>query len=488
MHSHLKIGIIQNAPQTADFPGNLRSIVQGYRYCIDHGAELVIAPACALCGINPGSLASRKSFLLQTQAALDALSHELNDCPLLLGAYTALFPEDDCSLVSCDGEDFDELAEETCSDITPFIIGKNSVTELTDAATTIINGRRIYVDINIGESLPDDTNYDLFIHLGGGSWHSESAQEEDETRSWEARNNDVTVVCAHPVGTAGGHIYAGGSTVYNPEGTPILRLPFFESASRVADVATSAHARPLPQPDEMLEQALIRGIHDSVHSNGYSAVCIPLDHPNAPLLAALCTDAIGASHVYGVTFGNNRHSCLNKLGIKIQEIDAAPVLAAASASADSPLAARLQAALLTSYADDQGLMLLCPLSRPEAMLGAFTLYGESCGLLAPLGNLYRTDLHMLAQLASERHPGITCDLSSPCQAEQDHIIHEMTDRNTAPSDLLASFPQFFQENDVRYVQRRIIASALKRTQLPDILHVDDPAEQLEFPVCHKLND
>ena len=50
-----KIGIIQTDTLPGDFPNNLRAIVQGYRECLDHGAELVLAPAYALCGLNPRS-------------------------------------------------------------------------------------------------------------------------------------------------------------------------------------------------------------------------------------------------------------------------------------------------------------------------------------------------------------------------------------------------------------------------------------------------
>ena len=97
MAKNIKIGIIQNAPLTADFSNNLRQIVQGYRECLDHGAELIVASAYALSGANPADLARRESFQRQLRAALDCLSQELGSVPLLLGAYTDLplfIPED----------------------------------------------------------------------------------------------------------------------------------------------------------------------------------------------------------------------------------------------------------------------------------------------------------------------------------------------------------------------------------------------------------
>ena len=41
---------------------------------------------------------------------------------------------------------------------------------------------------------------------------------------------------------------------------------------------------------------------------------------------------------------------------------------------------------------------------------------------------------------------------------------------------------------MRLIQRKLMASALKRTQLPIVLHVDAPVEQLSFPLTNRLND
>ncbi len=495
MHPHLKIGIIQNAPLTADFPNNLRSIIQGYRDCLDHGAELVVAPGAALCGPKPGALVSRRSFLKQTQAALEALSHELGSAPLLLGAYAPLFPETekdwDILNPDCMIEDIDYGPDgDSCTDLVPYLIEKDTVTELDDAEVTDLAGFAVYVDVCSGDILSDRVNFDLLIHLADAPWHVQSARLVEERRSWEAACNGVTVVYAQSVGTSGADLYPGGSAIYTAEGRPLLRLPFFEPANRVVDIGGRARARSLPRPEELLQQALARGIRDSAQQHGYHAVCLPLDHVNAPLLAALSVEALGASHVHGITFKGegNATRTAEALGISLHRLDATPLLEAAAAQPGTALASRLQAALLTSHAEEQGYMLLCPLDRHEAMLGRFTLYGDSCGQLAPLGNLYRMDIFQLTRLMSERHAGLAGTLTEPEAPGQDRIIHELADRNIAASELLANHPILFPENDVRFVQRRIIASALKREQLPTILHVDAPSERLELPACHRLND
>ncbi len=494
MQNHLKIGIIQNAPLTADFPDNLRSIVQGYRECLDHGAELVIAPATALCGPAPGALTERRSFLRQTQAALDALSHELGSVPLLLGAYAPLFKDDEeeWEQLSLDGgvSAPDPGEQGSTLDLVPMLIEKDSVTELDDAGVTEIAGIAAYVDICEGEVLPETEEFELLIHLADSAWHADAARQEEESRLWEARSNNVPVIWVQAVGTAGSSLYAGGSAIYTPKGKTLLRLPFFEAANRVADLSARPQGRALPRPEELLEQALIRGIRDSAHQNGYNAVCMPLHHPNSALLAALCAEALGTANVLGYRLNEDDGTvaAVQALGIAVEELDCSALLAAAKAEPGTPLARRLQAAQLTSTAEDKGYMLLCPLGRHEIMLGQFTLYGDSCGQLAPLGNLYRVDIHLLTQLMAERRPVLAGTMAEPERPELDRIIHELADRNIAASELLANNSILFAENDVRMVQRRLITSAAKRAQLPTILRVDRPGERLELPLCHRMND
>ena len=488
-----RIGIIQNSPLPGDFPNNLRSIVQGYRDCIDHGAELVIAPAEALCGIEPQDLAERDSFERQTHRALDALSRELGEAPLILGAYFRYIDENDLwdGMLGEDDNDTDpqELRRHhRRAALVPYLLESDTVTELEDGVATEVNGCNIIVRIGEEDILPEGPDFDLLVHLGCHPWHATAAADLQDTLSWEAATNGTPVVMCAPVGTSGGNIYAGGSFILSAAGKPLLRLPFFETAAKVADLKRGRPCAALPEPRELLRQALQRGIADTVKNNGHTGVCIPLDHPNATLLATLCAAALGGSHVCGVTFADEAFSLETQLGISVRKADAGPIAAAAGEKAAPALQARVRAMLTTAVAEELGYMLLCPLARREIMLGDFTLYAETCGALAPLGNLYEIDLHLLRGLLAEELPQLFGALTEPPHPEVDRIIHELADRNTPPTDLIANCGGLFGENEVRRIQRRMIAAALKRTALPTILHVDAPAEQLRFPVAHRLND
>lgn len=488
-----KIGIIQTAPLAGDFSNNLRHIVQGYRECLDHGAELVIAPAAALCGLEPGNLVNRPSFLQQTKAALDTLSRELGDAPLILGAYTRTVSDDEYYVgMLGEGDDDDWwLNDDHSVFLTPYLLEKDSVTELENATTVNIRGTEIFTDTGDEELLPDEP-HDIMVRIPCTPWYAGAAKDDEETRNWEAEMSNSVVICCRPTGTGSINVYGGGSAVYTPEHKTILRLPFFENAARVVNLQRPLQAPALPDAVELLSSALERGIRDNVRNNGFTGVCLPLDYTSSALLATLCIEALGAENVCGISFDKE-----NKLAEKLGIANYTPAFDALAAAGNETLGGnentqlqeRLRTAVAMTHAESRGLMLCSPLSRRELMLGEFCMYGRSGGHLAPLGNLYDVDLFMLSERMQEKYDGIFGSLTAPENGIVNRIIHELADRNTPPSTLLSEENNYmFKENDVRLIQRKLLASALKRTQLPIIIHVDPPNERLFFPVTHRLND
>lgn len=489
-----KIGLIQTSPLPGDFSNNLRAIVQGYRECLDHGAELVIAPAAALCGLEPGHLAARHSFIKQTQAALESLSKELGDAPLLMAAYTLTLNDDEL-YIGIVGEDDNEddawMTKDRSILLTPYLLEKDCVTELENNSVFTLHGSSIYVDTSDEELLPDEAA-DLLVRMPCTPWYAGAAQDDQETRRWEAGMGGATIICSRSVGSIGGNIYGGGSGVYSREGKTILRLPFFESAARVVDLKRATKALSLPEGEELLSSALERGIRDFVRNNCFSGVCIPLDHAYSALLGALCVEALGTANVCGISFEDNK-ALAEKLGISYFAPPMDELLAAAGKILGGDEAAALEERLRTtialSHAESRGLALCSALGRREIMLGEFRMYGRSGGHLAPLGNLYDIDIFLLSEHYQEKHPDIFGSLPQPEHGTTNRIIHELADMNKAPSLLLQEERNYlFKENDVRFIQRKLAASAIKRTQMPIILHVDPPTQQLVFPLSHRLND
>lgn len=501
MHQiHLKIGIIQSFPLTADFSGNLRRVVQGYRECLDRGAELVVAPATALCGLAPMDLAGRRSFLAQTRDALEALAAELSDTPLLLGAWSSLLPDETEArarvLTDFEVNPLDRVESLTPAGVvTPFLLRCDSVTELGDAELSDMLGLHVYIDINDNLTLLEEGEKpDLIIHLATGAWHRRSRKREEERCCWEARHHHCPVVCCCAVGTAEGLVFGGSSVVCSSGGEVLMRLPAFQEANAVADTVRGARrsVAEVSEQDEMAE-AICRGIADSVHGRDYAGVCLLQNMSHSVLLATLCAKTIGPEHVLCVGFGNASDPAADVPhipGVRHLHLDLEPLMHALPAELDElareAVRPRLAGALLSSLAEQEGLLLLSPLSRQELMTDRFTLYGESCGGLLPFGELYDYELAALSA-----HLGLP-DASDKAQDKREQrialIIHEMANLNHSPGSLIYQAGNCYPEDEVRFVQRRMAAGEAGRRQLPPVLHLTPDCQQLYFPVRHKLND
>ncbi len=493
MNKDIKIGIIQNAPLTADFSANLRNIVQAYRDCIDRGAELIIAPAYALTGAEVQDLSKRHSFQEQNQLALETLAKEIAHAPLLLASYgTAIPTDDEENLFSIlEAQDFIiDVPHILC----PVLLEDGAVTQLEEGYPCEIAGLKVYVEVGDEDSATDYDDLDLFVRLSTGPWYAGASEDIEDSRRWETQINNCPLINVHSTGYAEGNVYAGGSCYYDEEGTPVQRLPFFETAQAVITLGAKGRARALPEPELLLRDALICSLRDYTRNMGYVGIAIDLDQVNSSLLALLSAEAVGAQNVRAYSFSQLTFEAEQALGIKVTQLKN-PVTEELKTSIPQvqedtlpSLEARMKATLLSSLAEQEGLVLISSLGRHQLMMGDFTLYGETCGKLLPFGGLYEMDLYLLSKYMSDERPDYFGALMEPSRPQMDKIIHRMQDNNCSAHYIIHEGEGELSENDVRLVQRRILTSAEKRVQLPTVLELSSQEERFTFPICHRLSD
>lgn len=497
----MKIGLLQTAAQTADFSNNLRAVVQGYRHCIDHGAEVVVADAFSLCGPCPGDLKERSSFLNQTQAALKALAAEIGSVPLILGTYApdpAVQPGDDF------WED-DGLLPETAPDdmedgsvkLMPYLLEQDTVSVALDETVVLENGLSLFASC---EEDIDAFGFqaDLLLALPTSPWYAGCETKNEDFLSWEARQEGKPLVCVRPAGSADGNLWGGGATVHAADGRLLARLPLFEAASCVVDTARPKPVPALPGTASLLRRALTMGLADHVRRNGYEGVAVVLDgRPHALLLAALAAEALGTDHVALPAREELAPDVLDFL----QKASLAGRLVLLPGSALPPIAdspdaaegggaglpdARLLLAQAAHEAEKEGLMLLSSLCRSELLAGK-SLELAAGSLLLPFGDLYEGDLRQLsAQMEEEGSP--VFPFAELPDSSFDPAFQLLEDGNRSATELLTQpgFP--IDETVLRKAQRLLIASAWKRRCMPPVLSVTAVDKRRRYPAMHRLND
>jgi NAD+ synthase (glutamine-hydrolysing) len=163
-----------------------------------------------------------------------------------------------------------------------------------------------------------------------------------------------------------------------------------------------------------------------VDKNGFSDVVLGLSGGiDSAVTAALAVDALGPERVHGVLMPgpysspgsvSDAAALANNLGIATLTMPITSSFEAfkqASVSAigneGSPVAlqnlqARIRTIHLMHLSNTFGWLLLNTGNKSEAAMGFSTLYGDTAGAFAPLGNVYKEDVYALAAWRNQQKP------------------------------------------------------------------------------------
>lgn len=230
----------------------------------------------------------------------------------------------------------------------------------------------------------------------------------------------ASVVYVNRTGGEGSYLYAGGSMAMNAAGGLLCQLPYFESACHTVDtqlIDTVDDER--PEPVELVYKALVCGLRDYFCKNNMHRAVLGLSGGiDSALVAALAVDALGAENVHGLLMPsqystdhsvNDAVDLANNLGMQYDIVPIRdlfeqfkqalkPVFGdRAEDVTEENLQARIRGTLVMSYANKFGALALNTTNRSEAAMGYGTLYGDSCGSLAVIADLYKTEVYELSE-------------------------------------------------------------------------------------------
>lgn len=166
-------------------------------------------------------------------------------------------------------------------------------------------------------------------------------------------------------------------------------------------------------------QALVLATRDYVRKNGNSDVLIGLSGGlDSTLVATIAADALGPEHVHGLLMPGPFSSegsvadatqLAANLGFETFTVPITPALEALEATlaeacggqldglAHENTQARIRMVELYAVSNSHGWMVLNTGNKSESAMGFSTIYGDTCGAFAPLGDLYKMDCYDLAR-------------------------------------------------------------------------------------------
>jgi NAD+ synthase (glutamine-hydrolysing) len=472
----VRVALAQVNPTVGDLAGNRRLAEEAAAKAEAAGAELVVLPELALTGYPPLDLLERDGFVEDQVRELDLLTAQARRIAIAVGAVLPLEGGRPKALLNAavllaNGERKAVRAKSLLP--TYDVFDETRYFQPASAREPVLFGGgrlglTVCEDLWAGQvpyafdpaSELARAGADLFVNLSASPWHVGKARLRREIFSDTARRHGVPTVFVNQVGGNDELIFDGGSFVVDASGRVRASLPLFESALEVVDLSLSEPeiapgTANEPARVEELERGLVVGIRDYFLKQGLPVVAVVglSGGIDSAVTAHLAAKALGPERVLGVAMPgpfSSAHSetdaqdLARNLGIELRRIEIRPIFEAYLrafrelfgerddyAVTQQNIQSRIRGALLMAISNWEHRLVLATGNKSELSIGYCTLYGDTVGGLAVLGDVYKRDVYALARHANrggERIP--SGSILKPPSAE---LAPGQLDRDDLPS-------------------------------------------------------
>lgn len=543
MQRSFRVAVVQPNPTVGDTESNRRRIESVVRGFDSDVVDLVVTPELSLIGYPPRDLLHREGVLEAQQDALDSLVELTASSPPIVVGVAAKSPASagpplqNTAVVLEDGDVRARYAKrllptyDIFDEHRYFDPGTEPVTvELGDRTVGLsicedawhddrITGKRRHRTDPLGDLA--EVGADLIVTLSASPFSLGKPSRRLERFSRHAERTGLPIVFANQVGANDDLIFDGSSLVVGSDGSVIEALPAFEPAVVTAspfDVDGSADDVTGPtQPDRagQARRALALGIEDYLDKTGFSTVLIGMSGGiDSSVATALAVDALGPEQVHGVSLPaevtgqqsiEDARAVATNLGISFDtvpisegrqqlqsEIERCTDTVVEGLAAEN-IQARIRGDVLMTMANAKDALVLTPDNKSEAAVGYCTLYGDTVGALAPLGDCYKSLVYDLAREFNERPPvgtgsvipkriidkPPTAELSTDQRDEDELPPYEQLDPVLRAyihgEQTGAQLREQFADEVVDEALSRLTRSEFKRWQTPPTLRITDKA-------------
>jgi NAD+ synthase (glutamine-hydrolysing) len=534
----MRIGLAQINTIVGDLAGNCRLIEEAYRSLVAQGAELVVFPELVVSGYPPRDLLFKKHFVRDVEHATQALAGKIGAVPAIIG-YTesnttgqgrtafnsAAFCQQGkilasarkCLLPTYDVFDEDRYFEPAAEPTVVTSGGRRiGITICEDIWThEMISTRRLYNGAVPVAQLAG--RCDVMVNLSASPWNHGKGGVRHALVADTARQLHCPVAYVNAIGGNDELLFDGRSLVTDARGQVIAGLAAFREELKVIEIGqVTASSRPpvRANPAEApylhatfkqedladIHDALVLGVRDYAHKTGFKKALLGLSGGiDSALTAVIAAQALGPRNVIGVSLPSvisSQHSrddaaaVAKNLGIDFHTLSIADVVAAGEKTlaplfagrprdiAEENIQARARGLLLMAISNKFGALLLTTGNKSELAVGYCTLYGDMCGGLAVISDVFKMQVYALSRWinrhkeiiprgsiekppSAELRPDQTDQDSLPPYDMLDAILKGYVEEGLSRADLVA---QGFDAAVVNDIVRKVDLNEYKRKQ------------------------
>lgn len=552
----MKIALAQLNLIIGDFGYNYRKMADAIDQAVGENADLIVFPELAVCGYPPRDFLEFRDFIKRShQVVEDLATHAASRIAVLVGGPSVNPKPEGKDLFNSaffirDGA-IRDAAHKTLLPTYDIFDEYRYFEPVSDYRVIEFMGQRIALTVcediwNIGNENPlykicpmdemMDQNPDLMINLSASPFSYKQARTRIEIVKANAERYELPVFYCNHVGAQTEILFDGGSLVVAANAKVYDELPYFEETIgyyELDDVKAAAQTltEDKEQPKEEMDlifKGIVTGVRDYFGKLGFKKAVLGLSGGvDSALTLVLAVEALGAENVLSVMMPSqfsSDHSVSDSeqlvanLGSPSKIIPVRQIYEAFMHEltphfegkpfglAEENLQSRARGVLLMSLSNKHGHILLNTSNKSEAAVGYGTLYGDMCGGLSVIGDLYKTQVFELCRFinaragyelipgniitkppSAELRPNQKDSDSLPDYAILDEVLFEYIEKRLGPDEIVANG---FDEALVERILKLVNRNEFKRYQTPPMIRVSPKAFGMgrRLPIVAKYLD
>jgi NAD+ synthase (glutamine-hydrolysing) len=532
----MKIAVAQLNFHIGNFAGNVEKMLRAAEEAKRQGADLVCFSELATCGYPPRDFLEFNDFIGLAEEAVATLaraSQELdiaiavgspsrnpvvegkdlyNSCYFLEKGevkqvqHKTLLPTYDV---------FDEYRYFEPANAWQVVVfqGKRIALTICEDLWNLGNENPLYTICPLDEMIPQQP--DLILNLSASPFAYDHAEERIQVLRANVERYKIPLFYVNHCGAQTELIFDGGSIVMSPNGKVYEELPYFEECVRTYDLEVVRRGqRQAEQPKDkiqLIHDAIVMGLRDYFRKLGFKRAILGLSGGiDSAVTCALAARALGPdnmrvllmpSHYSSDHSVNDARRLAENLGVQYDIIPIETIYNEYMAAlkphfwghafdvAEENIQARIRGMLLMAFSNKFGHIMLNTSNKSEMAVGYGTLYGDLCGGLSVLGDVYKTQVYELARYINHDDEIIPENsISKPPSAELrpdqkdsdnlpeyellDQILFQYVEKQAGPQEII---DMGFDEAAVRRVLRLVNINEFKRHQTAPVLRVSSKA-------------
>lgn len=540
----MKIALAQLNYHIGNFESNTKKILDCIQQAKLQHAELVVFSELAISGYPPRDFLEFDHFILKCIDCINAIAKECMGIAAIIGApsfnpeikgkrlYNSAFFLETGKVIAIrhktllpNYDVFDEyryFEPNHKFEVIEFKGKKIALTICEDLWN--ISDDPLY-RINPMEELINQ-NPDFIINIAASPFHYKQANIRKTILLENIKQYKKPLFYVNHVGAQTELLFDGGSMAIDDNGNIVEELNYFEEDLRIFDLqianSDSEKTEIIPSNNkseivnlkseiELIHDALVMGIKNYFQKLGFTKAILGLSGGiDSAVTCVLAAKALGADNVKAVMLPSrfsSDHSIKDaeylaeNLNVPYQTIPIETSFSAFEETlkssftgmpfniAEENIQARVRAVILMALSNKFGYILLNTSNKSEAAVGYGTLYGDMCGGISVLGDVYKTQVYELARHinriqeiipfnsinkppSAELRPNQKDQDSLPDYTILDKILFQYIEMSNGPDEIIALG---FDEATVHKVLKLVNISEWKRYQTPPILRVSPKA-------------